>query len=98
MSLNSQVILQRNRLTHALHGQRLLTCLRPDDPLPDIDHGFFTDGISEIRTRDKCRLTLNRIYNEIDIRMHFMASGYSLVFDLPTPRENPTVIFFVDEI
>ena len=72
-----------------------MTC-RP--PLPDIDPGFFADGISEIRTRDKCRLTLKSFCNEIDLRMQFMASGYSLVFDLPTLHENSTVIFFTDGI
>jgi hypothetical protein len=35
---------------------------------------FFTDGISEIRTRDKCRLTHKSFCNEIDLRMHLNAS------------------------
>ena len=54
---------------------------------------FSANEISEIRTRDKCRLTLNRIYNENDLRIHIVTSGRQLVFALPTPREKSTVIF-----
>jgi hypothetical protein len=46
---------------------------------------FSANEISEIRTRDKCRLTLNRIYNENDLRIHLKVSGRQLVFALPTP-------------
>jgi hypothetical protein len=59
---------------------------------------FFAVEISEIRTRDKCRLSRKSICNEIRLCIHFIVSGCSLVLDLPTHLKTQLMIFFTDEI